>query len=179
MLGRPSSPVVKGEIVGATLAGSDASKVSTIHSPLSTGATFRCASTHVIGRKRGEALSKASVDAMMQTASFAKTQLEEEHGGASKASARILAAAVKEAMNKSQREAKLETLVAQKKFKHTKTLCAGGQAPGCLPHFSCTFSRCTHLSKAALTSTNACLPCSMQDILEHQNPLKVVHHDRF
>ena len=116
ILGAPLSATAKGEIVGTVLAGSDVLGVSTIYSPLLMGAALGYASTHVLGGKHGEALSKASMDAVTQAASFAQTQLEEEHRGISKASARILEAAKKEAINKLQKQAKLKSLIAQKEI---------------------------------------------------------------
>jgi len=54
------------------------------------GAALGYASTHVLGGKRGEALTKASKDAILNAVTFTQHQLEQEHGDISKASARIM-----------------------------------------------------------------------------------------
>jgi gas vesicle protein len=88
--GRPLSAAAKGDIVGTVLAGSAVLGTAAIHSPLLMGAALGYASTHVLGGKRGEALSKASEDALQSAIEFSKSQLELEHGDISKASKRIL-----------------------------------------------------------------------------------------
>jgi len=88
--GKPLSAAATGEIVGTVLAGSAVLGSAAIGSPLVMGAALGYASTHVLGGKRGEALSKASKLAMTDAIQFSKSQLELEHGDISKASKRIL-----------------------------------------------------------------------------------------
>ncbi|OEU11882.1 hypothetical protein FRACYDRAFT_245003 [Fragilariopsis cylindrus CCMP1102] len=87
--GGPLSAAAKGDIVGTVLAGSAALGTIAMHSPILMGAALGYASTHVLGGKRGEALSKASEDALQGAYQFSKSQLELEHGDISKASKRI------------------------------------------------------------------------------------------
>jgi len=90
--GEPLSPSATGEIVGTVLAGSAAvlGSAAIVGSPLVMGAALGYASTHVLGGKRGEALSKASKVAMTDAIQFSKSQLALEQGDISKASKRIL-----------------------------------------------------------------------------------------
>jgi gas vesicle protein len=88
--GGPLSAAAKGDIVGTVLAGSAVLGTIAINSPLLMGAALGYASTHVLGGKRGEALSKASEDALQSAIQFSKSQLELESGDISKASKRIL-----------------------------------------------------------------------------------------
>jgi len=90
--GEPLSPSATGEIVGTVLAGSAAvlGSAAIVGSPLVMGAALGYASTHVLGGKRGEALSQASKVAMTEAIQFSKSQLALEQGDISKASKRIL-----------------------------------------------------------------------------------------
>lgn len=99
-LGGELDPAKKGEIVGTVLAGSAVLGTAAINSPLLMGAALGYAGTHVLGGKRGEALAEYSKDALRSAVTFTQSQLHEEKGDISKASARIVEHLQNEAMRK-------------------------------------------------------------------------------
>jgi hypothetical protein len=99
-LGGELDPAKKGEIVGTVLAGSAVLGTAAINSPLLMGAALGYAGTHVLGGKRGEALAEYSKDALRNAVTFTQSQLHEEKGDISKASARIVEHLQNEAMRK-------------------------------------------------------------------------------
>eukprot|EP00536_Pseudo-nitzschia_multiseries_P011250 jgi/Psemu1/28317/gm1.28317_g len=99
-VGAPLSAAAKGEIVGTVLAGSAVLGTAAINSPLLMGAALGYGATHVLNGKRGEELRRVSKDAIRSALTFTQTQLEEERGDISKASARIMKHIQHEAQNK-------------------------------------------------------------------------------
>jgi hypothetical protein len=99
-IGGELDPAKKGEIVGTVLAGSAVLGTAAINSPLLMGAALGYAGTHVLGGKRGEALAEYSKDALRNAVTFTKSQLNEEKGDISKASARIIEHLQNEALRK-------------------------------------------------------------------------------
>ncbi|VEU34111.1 unnamed protein product [Pseudo-nitzschia multistriata] len=99
-IGAPLSAAAKGEIVGTVLAGSAVLGTAAINSPLLMGAALGYASTHVLSGKRGEDLARVSKDAFLSAVTFTQTQLDQEEGDISKASARIMQHLQHEAQNK-------------------------------------------------------------------------------
>mmetsp|Transcript_13528 Transcript_13528/g.38050 ORF Transcript_13528/g.38050 Transcript_13528/m.38050 type:complete len:384 (+) Transcript_13528:93-1244(+) len=101
-IGGPLSAAAKGEIVGTVLAGSAVLGTAAINSPLLMGAALGYGATHVLNGKRGEELKRVSKDAILNALTFTQTQLEEEQGDISKASARILKHIQHEAQHKAE-----------------------------------------------------------------------------